>query len=258
MDVDVIQGLREIVLLSDEEFQRLVNRTNLENRKNELLAILVGAGIGLLVASPWELVQIFSWLQLYLTFVNIIMFGLLGWVIFASIVGTRLPVKLYRQPLDIDLFNLKPFEPIGRQSLALSLAFMGGIAISLLFSDVSSGIATVQFWVVYVILIIVAVLVFFLNMIPTHRVLSDTKNKEKNVVTDNLLAAYRELIQAKASGYDVQSAAEELNAWKISQDLIDDTKTWPYSIETLRNLLFTALIPGAAALVRLVAEIYFD
>ncbi|MCJ7660555.1 MAG: hypothetical protein MUO67_15510, partial [Anaerolineales bacterium] len=164
MEVSVIRGLREVVRLSDEEFDRLVERTTTMNLKNELLAILAGAVVGLLVASPWDLYQDFSWLLLYLTLVNCIMYGLLGWVVYASISGSRLPVVLYSQPLDIDIFNLKSFEPIGRQSLAVSLAFIGGITISLLFSDISAGKFTIEFWVVYLILVMVAVFVFFLNM----------------------------------------------------------------------------------------------
>jgi len=254
MEVSVIKGLRKVVRLSDEEFDRLVERTTTLNLKNELLAILVGAVLGLLVASPWDLYQDFSWLLLYLTLVNCIMYGLLGWVVYASIAGSRLPVVLYRQPLDIDIFNLKSFEPIGRQSLAISLAFMGGIAISLLFSDISAGILTIEFWVVYLILVMVAVLVFFLNMMPTHRVLSASKDEEMEIVERNLLETYRELKQHKSNGVDIQLSAEQLNAWKISLELVDGAKTWPYSIETLRNLLITVLIPGAAALIQLVVK----
>ena len=225
MEVSVIKGLREVVRLSDEEFDRLVERATRLNLKNELLAILVGAVLGLLVASPWDLYQDFSWLILYLTLVNCIMYGLLGWVVYASIAGSRLPVVLYHQPLDIDIFNLKPFEPIGRQSLAISLAFMGGIAISLLFSDISAGILTIEFWVVYLILVIVAVLVFFLNMMPTHRVLSASKDEEIEIVERNLLETYQELKQHKSTGADIQLSAEQLNAWKISLELVDGAKT---------------------------------
>ena len=258
MEVSVIKGLREVVRLSNEEFDRLVERTTTMNLKNEILAILAGAVLGLLVAHPWDLYQDFSWYLLYLTLVNCIMYGLLGWVVYASISGSRLPVVLYRQPLDIDIFNLKPFEPIGRQSLAISLAFMGGIAISLLFSDISAGIFTIEFWVVYLILVMVAVLVFFMNMMPTHRVLSAAKDEEMVVVDRNLLAAYRKMKGLKTGEAGTQAAAQELNAWKTCQDLLGETKTWPYSIETLRNLLITILIPGGAALIRLVAEVYFD
>jgi hypothetical protein len=258
MEVSVIRGLREVVRLSDEEFDQLVERTTTVNLKNELLAILAGAVVGLLVASPWDLYQDFSWLLLYLTLVNCIMYGLLGWVVYASISGSRLPVVLYRHPLDIDIFNLKSFKPIGRQSLAISLAFMGGITISLLFSDISAGIFTIEFWVVYLILVLVAVVVFFLNMMPTHRVLSAAKEEEMVVVERNLLAAYRKMKGLKPGESATQAAAQELNAWKTCQDLLGETKTWPYSIETLRNLLITVLIPGGAALIRLVAEVYFD
>ena len=258
MEVSVIRGLREVVRLSDEEFDQLVERTPTVNLKNELLAILAGAVVGLLVASPWDIFQDFSWLILYLTLINCIMYGLLGWVVYGSISGSRLPVILYRQPLDIDIFNLKPFEPIGWQSLAISLAFMGGITISLLFSDISAGIFTIEFWVVYLIFVMVAVVVFFLNMMPTHRVLSAAKDQEIVVVNRNLLAAYRKMKGLNPGEAGTQAAAQELNAWKTCQDLLSETKTWPYSIETLRNLLITVLIPGGAALIRLVAEVYFD
>jgi len=258
MEISVIRGLREVVRLSDEKFDRLVERTTTMNLKNELLAILAGAVLGLLVASPWDLYQDFSWLLLYLTLVNCIMYGLLGWVVYASISGSRLPVVLYRQILDIDIFNLKPFEPIGRQSLAISLAFMGGIAISLLFSDISAGIFTIEFWVVYLILVMVAVLVFFLNMMPTHRVLSAARDEEMEIVEHNLLTSYQELKQQNSNGAATQSSAEKLNAWKISQEMVEGAKTWPYSIDTLRNLLITVLIPGAAAVARLLAEVFID
>lgn len=185
------------------------------------------------------------------------MYALLGWVVYSSIVGARLPSELYRHKLDIDIFDLKPFEPIGRQSLAVSLAFMGGIAISLLFSDVSEGLFTIQFWLIYLVLIVVAVLVFFMNMIPTHRVLSSAKDEEMETVMQNLIGAYRELMNQETSGADKQVSAVELNAWKISQEMVGDAKTWPYNIETLRNLLFTVLIPGTAALVKLLIQIYF-
>jgi ABC-type multidrug transport system fused ATPase/permease subunit len=257
MEADVLKGLREVVRLSDERFDQLVNQTAQSVARNELPALLVGATIGLLFSSPWELYQDFSWVVLYLTLVGCLMYALLGWVVYASIVGARLPAELYRQRLEIDIFDLKSFEPIGRQSLAVSLAFMGGIAISLVFSDVGEGIFTIQFWVVYLVLIIVAVLVFFLNMIPTHRVLSAAKSEELDAVMQNLHESYRELMQIKASGADTQASAAELNALKISQELVEDAKTWPYNIETLRNLLFTVLIPGAVALVRLLIQIYF-
>ena len=42
MEVSVIRGLREVVRLSDEEFDQLVERTPTVNLKNELLAIRLG------------------------------------------------------------------------------------------------------------------------------------------------------------------------------------------------------------------------
>lgn len=255
MDVNVIKGLRSIVQLDEAEIDQLVDKTKL-GRRNGLLAFIIGAVIGLLLTSPWEVFKSFSWLGIYLTIPNFLMFGLLGWVIYTSVANTRLPNELYRQPLAIDIFDLTPFEPIGKQSLAISLAFVGGITISLLFSDISTGIFTFQFWAVYIIIILAAALIFFMNMYPTHRILSGAKKQELDAVEGHLVATYRELKQLKAENKDAQTAAVDLNAWKISQELLGEAKTWPYSIETLRKLSLAVLIPGGTALIRLMIEIF--
>ncbi len=258
MEASVIQGLKKVVRLSEEDFRELVVSTTKVNARSEWLAFLLGASFGLIAVFQEGVVQGFSWLALYLGLANCLMYGLIGWVIYSSINGAKLLTSIYHQPLDIDIFDLRPFEPIGRQSLAISLAFIGGITLSLLFSDIGSGILTFQFWIVYAVMIIMAILVFFLNMIPTHRLLAGVKNADLDLIEQNLKAAYRKIMTFKPGEAGAQAAAQELNAWKTCQDLLEDAKTWPYTIETLRNLLFTGLIPGAAAVIRLVIEFYFD
>ena len=60
------------------------------------------------------------------------MYGLLAWTIYATLASTRLTNALLSQPLQIDPFDLSPFEPIGRQSLLNALVFVGGISLSLI------------------------------------------------------------------------------------------------------------------------------
>jgi hypothetical protein len=258
MEANVIQGLKKVVRLSETDFRELVISTMAVNARSEWLAFLLGVSFGLIAVFQESVLEGFSWISLYLGLANCLMYGLIGWVIYSSITGARLLTSLYRQPLDIDIFDLRPFEPIGRQSLAISLAFIGGITLSLLFSDIGSGILTLQFWIVYAVMIIMAVVVFFLNMIPTHRVLAGVKDADMDLVEQNLRAAYQKMMVLKPGEAGSQAAAQELNAWKTCQDLLEDAKTWPYTIETLRNLMFTGLIPGAAAIIRLLVEVYFD
>ena len=57
------------------------------------------------------------------------MFGTLGWLVYRAIASTLLSRRLCRQPLRVDIFDITPFEPIGRQSLLLAMVFIGGIVI---------------------------------------------------------------------------------------------------------------------------------
>ena len=61
------------------------------------------------------------------------MFGLLGWVMYTSVAGTKVMAVLHNQPLQIDIFDTRAFEPIGQHSLKTVLAFIGGCAISMFF-----------------------------------------------------------------------------------------------------------------------------
>ena len=67
------------------------------------------------------------------------MCGLLGWLGFTSIANTRLVNHLLRLPLRVDPLDITPFEAIGRQSLVLALAFVGGNTISLLLANYGSA-----------------------------------------------------------------------------------------------------------------------
>ncbi|MEZ4612061.1 MAG: hypothetical protein R2838_17750 [Caldilineaceae bacterium] len=85
-----------------------------------------------------------------------------------------------RRPLTVDIFDLTPFEPIGRQSLMLSFSFVVGTTISLLFAASFGDFLTVPNLIVYSVLVTVTVLVFFLNMRHTHQVLAQVKAEEQD------------------------------------------------------------------------------
>ena len=96
------------------------------------------------------------------------MYALLAWVIMGAIVGTRLLSALHRQPLHFDLFDIEPFEPIGRQSLTLAMVFIGGVTLGVIFSIQGQTFLNPLFWLANIPFVLVAVLVFYLGMRPTH------------------------------------------------------------------------------------------
>jgi hypothetical protein len=193
-------------------------------------------------------------MELWLVLSGSLMFGLLGWTIYAALAGTRLTAALHRQPLRIDIFNTKPFEPIGLQSLAIALVFVGGIALSMLFGLGQLDILAWQNWVLYVILIIVIVLVFFLNMRDTHRVLASAKRQELERVEGLILQGSRTLMDRIAQGESSNSLGEEINALATYEARVQGTRTWPYDTAMLRTLFFSLFIPAIVELVKLIAN----
>jgi hypothetical protein len=185
------------------------------------------------------------------------MFGLLGWTVYSAVAGTRLTAELHRQPLVVDLFDVRPFEPIGRQSLAISLAFVGGILLSVVFGLGFLDIFAWQNWLVYASLASFAVLIFFLNMRDTHRLLAGAKKRELETVQQRILQASRMLMDRAAGDESSGSLAAEINALSVYEDRLAAARTWPYNTAMLRALFFSLVIPALAELAKVVFHFLF-
>jgi hypothetical protein len=188
----VVEAFRSLV--DDDSFNRLVREASTYSTLGEVAASAVGAIFGLAVGQSWLSSPDTLPLRLYLTIAGGLMFGLLGWVIYVSVAGTRLTSGLHRQPLRVDIFNIKPFEPIGRQSLVIAMVFVGGIALSIVLGGGLASFTVWQNWVIYPLLAVVPIVVFFLNMRDTHSVLSAEKNRELTAVQRKIVLASRSLM----------------------------------------------------------------
>ena len=199
-ELRVIEAFRPVVLISDEAFDQLIIQASRVNGYIELAAFLLGAGIGLLLAVTGIESEGMLWLWLWMAVSSSLMFGLLGWAVYTALASTRLTSALHRQPLRTDVFDTKPFEPIGQQSLAIALVFVGGILLSMLFGIGQYDIFAWQNWFIYLLLALVIVLVFFLNMRDTHRVLATAKRQELEAVQANILQSSRTLMKRVTAG----------------------------------------------------------
>ncbi len=248
MEAGVIEAFRSLVLMDDDSFDRLVNEASRINPIGEVIAFGVGAAFGLCDGRTWLPDDNVFWLKLYLPLSASLMFGLLGWTIYAAVAGTRLTAELHRQPLRVDIFDIKPFEPIGRQSLIAALVFVGGTALSMVFGLRQGSIFAWQDWLIYALLALVAVLVFFLNMRDTHRVLAAEKKRELEAVQRNILLACRTLMKRIAANENTGTLAAEINVLIVYEERLRATRTWPYDTAMLRTLFFSIIIPGGVAL----------
>jgi hypothetical protein len=165
-------------------------------------------------------------------------------------VGARSMTAFHSQPLQADIFDIRPFQQISRHSLSSALAFFGGGAISLFFSSwtrESFNPATVIF---YASLVLVAALAFYLPTRATHRVLAAAKSEELIRVRQQIVAAYRSLEDLPAESQDLGLLSKKLDLWKEYEGRVKATRTWPYDFGMLRTFALSVFTPIGITLVQ--------
>jgi hypothetical protein len=253
----VVEAFRSLVILEDDAFDRLVSGASTPKVLGETAAFSVGGIFGTIIGQTWLPGPDTPILRLYLMIAGFLMFALLGWVIYVSVAGTRLTTELHRQPLRIDILDVTPFEPMGRQSLAVALVFVGGIALSIVLGGGLASFSVWQNWIIYPLLAVVPVVVFFLNMRDTHRVLSAEKRRELKVVQEQIVLASRDLMERLAMDRSTGSLGAEISALVAYEKRIQSARTWPYNTAMLRTLFVSVVVPGCAAVAGFLSDVLF-
>lgn len=255
MDDAALRAFRPLVPLNDDQFHRLVNEASRVHPLGEVLACGGGVLFGVVGGLFWSPDDVGFWLRLYFLFSNSFLFGLLAWLIYYSFMGTRLFAALHRQPLQVDIFDTRPFEPIGRQSLFVALVFIGGVTLGMVFGLDPRSLLSWQNFVIYIPLWLTPILIFFFNMRDSHRVLAAAKNRELAVVQECLRTAYRTLLERVAAGENTEAIAAQVNALAMYEQRLQAVSTWPYNTAMLRTLFVSVLLPGGAALAKAIGEV---
>jgi hypothetical protein len=246
----VARSLRPLLHIDDETFVAAVRRVCRPNPVSELVGIALGVIFFLAIVGPPPSVSVESdpyWVSLYFYVASMIMFGTIGWSVYAGIVISRLTNMLLRQPIEIDIFDVTPLEPIGTQSLYLSLSFVGATVIGIASSPYA--LLSWQNIIIFGTLILITVLIFFLNMYSTHGLLIATKKRQLTAVERRIARTYQQLLELDTSSQDTHSVATELNAWTLVKQELLLTRTWPYNTEMLRTLLVSVLVPILVSLI---------
>lgn len=256
MGAEVLAAMRPLITLEEEEFEQMVKESSRVWPGYEWLAFGAGALLGVAAAQESNLVASLTWQVGYWYLASACMYGLLGWTIFASLVSTRLNAALHRSPLRFDILDPRPFEPVGRQSLTLALVFVGGATFSLLLTFQPENFTDPKFWLANLLLVLVILLIFFLSMRPTHRLLAEEKRRALEPVQSLLRGAGRELVERLEGGQDASDLSARINALAVYEARLQAARTWPYNTATLRTLFFSVLIPIFTVLGRLVVEVW--
>ena len=252
----VVRSLRPVILVDDQELARVVRRASSIPHLFEAAAIAAGLFFGFLISGgipgPGE-----RWQGYVSAATGYVMCGLLGWLGFTVIANTRVVNHLLRLPMRVDPLDIKPFEAIGRQSLVIAFAFIGGNTLALLLGNYgSAALADPRFWLLFAPLFLLPVMVFFLNMVPTQRVLSQAKKRELAAVRAQLHAAFRLLLERRQVGEPTGSLSQDVNALAAYEQHLNEASSWPYNPAILRVLTFGVLVPITTVLARRVIEVY--
>lgn len=255
MEAIVVGSFRPIVLLDDDSYRRAVRQATRIQPHHELLAIGAGLVVGLLVSTS-SVEPGFSWLSLVWIVSEMLMFGLLAWTVHVSVAASRLSRVLLRQPLRVDPLDIGPFLAVGRQSLLLALVFVGGISQSLVFTLFDEAqVLQIRFWLPYLPLASVPIMVFFLNMCPTHRVLSTSRARELEAVRRQLRSSSHLLLQRLAQKEETGSLPSETCALATYEERLPAANTWPYNMAMLRTLGVAVFLPGVTVSARRLVEV---
>jgi hypothetical protein len=250
----VLKSFYDIIAIDDSKVEEVISQTSKINPWKEIMAIGTGVILGVLIAMG-SVDGSFSWISLYWLFATVLMITLLVWTIFVSIISTRLTSTLLKQPLVVDPFDTTPFEPIGKQSLMIALAFIGGITLSLIFIGLDySNFKQPVFWLFYIPLALIPLVLFFLNMAPTHRVLAHAKAQELKSVRFQMYNTCRILLHKMEDNQETKNIPAEITALAVYEKQLRETRTWPYNTAMLRTLFFSVLIPVGTLIGRIVIE----
>ena len=248
------ESILPLLDLDKDEIKQLISRYYSPRRSRELLSLLLGAGFIVLLSQPWiQTAGDFHFFEGYVYGIEILMFSLLALIIYHALQDTRFLTKI-NQNLKLDIFDIESLAPIARWSLGISLAFIGGIIISIVFQD-TDNLMQWQTIMIYAILVGTTVVVFFMSMWSTHTTIVKAKISELTIVRQKLTAACRKLRQ-NTSGCEEQADANlhyEVAAWGLYERQIREVKEWPLNAGTIGRLVLSAVSPGLAYLLKLLS-----
>jgi len=243
--------------MDESEFNRLVAEITTPNRHREWAAVFIGAVFALLTIAPWSVsMDSDAGLKVYELILQMLLFGMLGWLIYDTIVGTMRIARLSRQELKLDIFDTELLAPIALWSLGISLVWVGGISLSLVFQT-WEDMTGWQNITIYSILVSATVLAFFLSMWSTHKAMAGVKKRELNLAWKNLAAASRELKNRTARNQTegIQELSYAITAWSAQHKLVQEISAWPFNASIIRRLAVSILAPITVFLIKIIPRI---
>jgi hypothetical protein len=240
---EAIEAFRPIVNMSSQEFDNFVDQYLPLKRWREWLVFFSSAVLGEIILRPWSVEDAVPllWTKGYRIVLTALMCGLMGAVIYTSLACARFLARLHRRPLQLNVFDMTPLEPIARCSLFYALVLIGGVTLGLFFipSQDARGI------VINSAVILAAISIFFLSMRDTHTIMLKLKKRELAIARQHLATLHDKLVEESdnVQAEVLMKMAPTTNAWLTYEKRIDQAPEWPFTSPMVSKLLVSVLIP---------------
>jgi hypothetical protein len=249
-----VQSFQPLLPLEEGSFNKRI-LVYVPNRRWEWAAVIAGAVFWLSLEQPWSWTWGVDalWLYVYILISSSLSFGLLALIIYTSLARARQLTQLSRQNIEMNLFDPK-LIPVGFSSLGVSLAFIGGTSLSLVFQTRES----LQTWssiTIYATLVLAILLIFFLSMWSTHTAMTKAKNHELALVRQHLATASRKLRKRMSQSElnDESEFSSTIAAWVSYERRIREAPSWPFNAGIIRRLLASTVAPTVVYLIKIIS-----
>ncbi len=256
---EVAEGLRPLIELDDEAYQKLVAEAGRIRPRSEIIAFICGVAFGWVINVLFEpLPPQPNLLDRYAYLSRLLIFGVNVWALFILFSVPRVTRTLTPRVTHPDVFDIAPFAPIGRQSLMLAAGLLGGTLLGLLSSALGNRVLWNEYLIVYSLMLAAICAIFLINTLPAHRVIADAKQQQLNFIDRSLATFYYVLQEEITQHNDARATAAEINALAVLKEQLVQTRTWPYNTQALRALTVTVLSPLIIGLARIVGMLLTD
>jgi len=212
------------------------------SRRGEWAAVLLGTLAGLALAHRLPGAE--GWLRLYYEATSALTFALLAAVIYGSVMRSRQLAAHSRAGLELNVFDGHLLTPFAQWGQGLTLVFVGGISLSLLFQSYES-LRSIESVIVYGSLVVVALTLFYMSMWTVHVALARAQDKELATVRRDLAAAREALLRHRAgeSATALENAYGPVVVLGTYEQQVLDAPTWPFNPAIVGRVFASAAAP---------------
>ena len=209
------------------------------------VALLLGAALALWISLT---VPVTGPLFIYTLATNIALFSLMALVIHDGLRRTKHLKRIVAAGLALDLFDRQLLTPLARYGQSVSLTFVSGLCLSLLFQSAAT-LYTMQSLVIYSILIAVALTLSFSSVWSIHVALVVAQESELAMVRQHWSRARDELrrhLAQPGAACSVEDAArlyDPLVVFGTYERQVLEASTWPFNPQIVKQVAASVVAP---------------